>query len=64
MPFLAAQLVVLALVLAFPALVHLQDTPGANTRALSAPVSEGEVERRLQDMLAPPAEDRSPDASR
>jgi len=59
-PFLVAQLVVLALVLAFPALVHLRDTPGANTRTLSVPVSDEEVERRLQEMLAPPAEDRSP----
>lgn len=63
-PFLLAQLVVLALVLAFPALVHLRDTPGANTRTLAAPVSEKEIERRLQEMMQPPAEDRSPNPSK
>jgi TRAP-type mannitol/chloroaromatic compound transport system permease large subunit len=63
-PFLLAQLVVLALVLAFPALVHLRDTPGANTRAQSAPVSEKEVQRRFQEMFKPPAEDRSSSPAR
>jgi tripartite ATP-independent transporter DctM subunit len=63
-PFLLAQLVVLALVLAFPALVHLRDTPDAGTRTLAAPVSEQEVQRRMQEMMQPPAEDRAPDASR
>ena len=61
-PFLLAQLVVLALVLAFPALVHLRDTAGANTRALSAPVSEQEVQRRFEEMMKPPAENRPPDS--
>jgi tripartite ATP-independent transporter DctM subunit len=61
-PFLLAQLVVLALVLVFPALVHLRDTAGANTRALSAPVSEQEVQRRFEEMMKPPAEDRPPDS--
>jgi TRAP-type mannitol/chloroaromatic compound transport system permease large subunit len=56
-PFLLAQLVVLALVLAFPALVHLRDTPGANTRTLAAPVSEKEIERRMQEMMKQPAEE-------
>jgi tripartite ATP-independent transporter DctM subunit len=63
-PFLLAQLVVLTLVLAFPALVHLRDTPGANTRTLSVPVSDEEVERRLREMMAPPVEDRSPSSGR
>jgi tripartite ATP-independent transporter DctM subunit len=61
-PFLLAQLVVLALVLAFPALVHLRDTAGANTRALSAPVSEQEVQRRFEEMMKVPGENRSPDS--
>jgi len=61
-PFLLAQLVVLALVLVFPALVHLRDTAGANTRALSAPVSEQEVQRRFEEMMKPPAENRAPDS--
>jgi TRAP-type mannitol/chloroaromatic compound transport system permease large subunit len=59
-PFLCAQLAVLLLVLAFPALVHLREAAGANTRAPSAPVSEQEVERRLREMLAPPGEERTP----
>jgi tripartite ATP-independent transporter DctM subunit len=63
-PFLLAQLVVLALVLTFPALVHLRDTPGANTRSQSAPVSEKEIERRMQEMMQPPPENRSPDSRR
>jgi tripartite ATP-independent transporter DctM subunit len=63
-PFLLAQLAVLALVLAFPALVHLRDTTGANTRTLSVPVSDEEVQRRFQDMMKPPAEDRSPPSRR
>jgi hypothetical protein len=53
-----AQLVVLALVLDFPALVHLRDTPGANTRSQSAPISEKEIERRFEEMMRPPAENR------
>jgi TRAP-type mannitol/chloroaromatic compound transport system permease large subunit len=61
-PFLLAQLVVLALVLTFPALVHLRDTAGANTRAMSSPVSEKEVERRMQEMMQPSPENRSPDS--
>jgi TRAP-type mannitol/chloroaromatic compound transport system permease large subunit len=52
-PFLLAQFVVLLLVLSFPALVHLRDTPGANTRALSEPVSEQEIQRRFQEMMKP-----------
>jgi tripartite ATP-independent transporter DctM subunit len=63
-PYLLAQLVVLALVLAFPALVHLRDTPGASTRTMAAPLSEQEVQRRFQDMMKPPAGDRSPTPSR
>jgi len=61
-PFLLAQLVVLALVLAFPALVHLRDTPGANTRSQSAPVSEKEIERRFEEMIKPPSGNRSPES--
>jgi tripartite ATP-independent transporter DctM subunit len=59
-PFLLAQLAVLSLVLAFPALVHLRDTPGANTRTLAAPLSADEVERKFREMLAPRGEERAP----
>jgi len=52
-PYLFAQLAVLILVLSFPALVHLRDQPGANTRALDKPVSEEEIQRRFREMMKP-----------
>ncbi|HLL26477.1 MAG TPA: TRAP transporter large permease subunit [Xanthobacteraceae bacterium] len=63
-PFLLAQLAVLILVLGFPALVHLRDEPGANTRALATPLSADEVERRFREMLAPPGADQPPATGR
>jgi len=54
-PFLAAQLLVLVVVLSFPALVHLRDTPGANTRTAPVTLSPEDVEKRFREMMAPPA---------
>jgi tripartite ATP-independent transporter DctM subunit len=51
MPFLLAQWLVLAAVLFVPALVHVGEKASDRTRALPAPVSTEEVNRRLQDMM-------------
>jgi tripartite ATP-independent transporter DctM subunit len=53
-PFLLAQFAVLILVLTFPAIVHLRDTPGASSRATTVPVSQEEIERRFEEMMKPP----------
>lgn len=57
MPFLLAQWLLLLLVLFAPSLVHVGENATENTRATSAPVSNEEIERRLQDMLPPPGID-------
>ena len=60
-PFLAAQVAVLAAVLAFPVLVHLAE-PGAG--AASPPtIPDDEVSRRMQEMLAPPQTQQPGDAA-
>jgi tripartite ATP-independent transporter DctM subunit len=51
MPFLLAQWLVLAIVLFVPGLVHLGEKASDRTRALQAPVSAEELNRRLQDMM-------------
>jgi tripartite ATP-independent transporter DctM subunit len=56
-PYLAAQLAVLAAVFFVPALVHVGEAPGSRNRSAQPPVSDEEVKRRLQEMLAPPAAD-------
>jgi tripartite ATP-independent transporter DctM subunit len=53
-PFLLAQWLVLATVLFVPALVHIGEKASDRTRALPAPVSNEELNRRMQDMLPPP----------
>src|SRR5205085_4141050 len=50
LPFLLAQWLVLAIVLFVPALVHIGEKASDRTRA-SEPVSNEELNRRLQDML-------------
>jgi tripartite ATP-independent transporter DctM subunit len=56
MPFLVAQWLLLVLVLLAPKLVHFGENVAANTRNLSAPVSNEEIDKRLRDMIpAPPA---------
>jgi tripartite ATP-independent transporter DctM subunit len=56
-PYLAAQLAVLAAVFFVPALVHVGEAPESRNRSAQPPVSDEEVKRRLQEMLAPPAAD-------
>ncbi len=59
-PFLLAQWLLLALVLFVPALVHIGESAADRTRAPVAPVSDQEINRRLQEMLPalpdPPAQ--------
>ena len=49
MPYLAAQILVLAFVLAVPGVVHLLDPP-RGTAAEQAPTSATEIEKRLRDL--------------
>jgi tripartite ATP-independent transporter DctM subunit len=51
MPFLLAQWIVLGVVLFVPGLVHIGQNAADRTRALQAPVSNEELNRKLQDML-------------
>ena len=53
-PFLLAQWLVLAIVLFVPALVHIGQSAADRTRALQAPVSTEELNKKLQNMLPPP----------
>ncbi len=55
-PYVVAQLLVLGSVLAFPALVHLGQPAESRAAADGAAMSDEEVGRRLQEMLAPPPE--------
>lgn len=56
MPFLLAQWLLLLLILLLPQLVHVGENAAENTRAPAAPVSNEEIERRMQQMLPPPPE--------
>ena len=51
LPFLLAQWLVLATVLFFPQLVHVGEKASDRTRALQAPVSNEELNRRFRDMM-------------
>jgi tripartite ATP-independent transporter DctM subunit len=53
-PFLVAQVLLLAAVLFAPQLVHVGETAGSGTRAPATPVSKEEIDRRLNEMLTPP----------
>jgi tripartite ATP-independent transporter DctM subunit len=53
-PFLVAQWLVLLLVLAAPALVHLGESSGNSSRAPAVPLSQQEIDRRLNDMIPLP----------
>src|SRR5262249_19182611 len=62
-PFLAAQWLLLAVVLLFPQLTHLGQSAADSTRAPAAPMSDAEFNKRLQEMiqLPPlPADDQAP----
>jgi tripartite ATP-independent transporter DctM subunit len=53
-PFLLAQWAVLAAVLLFPALVHVGENLEESRRTPTIPMSDQELQRRLQQMLPPP----------
>jgi TRAP-type mannitol/chloroaromatic compound transport system permease large subunit len=53
-PFLAAQWLVLLLVLTMPALIHLGENAADITRAPAAPLSQQEIDKRLNDMVPLP----------
>jgi len=54
MPFLIAQWLLLILVLTAPELVHVGENAADVSRLPSAPVSQEEIDKRMQDMLPPP----------
>ena len=53
MPFLVAQWLLLLVVLMMPKLVHIGENAAATTRS-SAPLSNEEINRRLNEMAPPP----------
>ena len=53
-PFLAAQWLLLALVLLFPQLTHLGQSSADRSRLPSAPMSDEEFNRRLNEMIKLP----------
>ena len=62
-PFLAAQWLLLLVVLLFPQLTHTRQSAEDSSRAPPAPMSDAEFNRRLQEMiklpdLDPPGEPR------
>ncbi len=59
-PYLAAQWLLLAVVLLFPQLTHTAQSAADSTRAPAAPMSDAEFNKRLQEMIQlpePPGED-------
>jgi len=53
-PFLLAQWTVLGIVLIAPQLTHLGEKAGEATRAPERPLSEEELNRRIEQQLPPP----------
>ena len=60
LPFLIAQWTVLAAVLLFPQLVHVGENAGDASRTPATPMTDRELQRRLEQMLPPPPEFESP----
>ena len=56
-PFLLAQWMLLVVVLLAPKLVHIGENAAESTRAPAAPVSNEEINRRMQGNAAPPLPD-------
>ena len=54
-PFLAAQWLLLAVVLIFPQLTHTGQSAADSTRLPAAPMSDAEFQKRLQEMIQIPA---------
>ncbi len=53
-PFLLAQWLVLALVLLAPQLVHIGEKAGDSTRAPAVPISNEDISKKINSMVAPP----------
>src|SRR5437764_2201610 len=60
LPFLIAQWTVLAAVLLFPQFVHVGEDAGDASRTPATPMTDRELQRRLEQMLPPPPEFESP----
>jgi tripartite ATP-independent transporter DctM subunit len=60
-PFLLAQWLVLAIVLAAPWLVHLGERPEDRIRPAPSPASQQDIDRRLREMIPAPPEVSAPD---
>jgi hypothetical protein len=60
-PFLLAQWLVVAIVLAAPGIVHFGEAPGERTRLAPSPLSPQEVDERMRQLLPPPADVPEPD---
>jgi TRAP-type mannitol/chloroaromatic compound transport system permease large subunit len=56
LPFLIAQWALLATVVAVPQLVHVGEDDASRSRGRAAPLSEEEINRRIEQMLPPPGE--------
>jgi len=56
LPFLLAQWSVLGIVLVAPQLTHLGEKAGEATRAPERPLSKEELDRRIEQLLPPPAD--------
>jgi tripartite ATP-independent transporter DctM subunit len=63
-PFLAAQWLLLLLVLLFPQLTHLGQSSEERSRIPSAPMSDEEYNKRLKEMLRLPEPEQSEDPNR
>jgi TRAP-type mannitol/chloroaromatic compound transport system permease large subunit len=63
-PFLAAQWLLLLLVLLFPQLTHIGQSAGDRSRLPAAPMSDAEYARRLNEMIKLPEIDPNEDLNR
>jgi len=63
-PFLAAQWLLLLLVLLFPQLTHIGQSAGDRSRLPAAPLSDAEYARRLNEMIKLPEIDPNEDLNR
>jgi TRAP-type mannitol/chloroaromatic compound transport system permease large subunit len=54
LPFLLAQWMLLVVVLLVPGLVHIGENAASSSRALTAPVSDAEINKRMREMIPLP----------
>jgi len=59
LPFLIAQWAVLALVLLAPRLVHLGENATDSVRAPAVPISNDDISKKINSMVAPPLPDQA-----